>query len=246
MGKCRISSAFRFLYRSRSPSYPLVGFLKRYTHRSILTTEVHIDRIVQPTMDAVYFQYHIVPPQLRKDDEALIRAENISSNSEFKNLRQEWSAELVKMFQPDPESKLQVRPWEILLKSDGSVENRAIARDVDDDLEKGYDNARFRIPSNTIQELGREEKVRRTERFALGSLLYEILSNKNIFPDLSDDTIQDRFNRGDFPEEVYSLPMGPYILGCWSREFEQELERQRTSSHPTILTVSNSHSVSPE
>ena len=138
-------------------------------------------------------------------------------------VRQRWTAKLVEMFQPDPEHKL--RSWDIALYPDGSVAHRA---SLTASSEGQYFESRFRIPPSITKELSREEKVVRTEKFALGSLLYEILSEKKIFPDIkNDDMVQDRFRRGEVPDDVYSLTMGPYILGCWNREFEKELEYRR-------------------
>jgi hypothetical protein len=66
----------------------------------------------------------------------------------------------------------------------------------------------------TLLQLGQEEKNKRSEMFALGSLLYEINSGKKPFEELSDDEVQRRFSNGDFPSDITSLQLWPNILSC--------------------------------
>jgi hypothetical protein len=103
-------------------------------------------------------------------------------------------------------------PWEFILSLDGTVECLALPPpDSHDD--KVYP-PRFRIPPHTLLQLGQEEKNKRSEMFALGSLLYEINSGKKPFEELSDDEVQRRFSNGDFPSDITSLQLWPNILSC--------------------------------
>ena len=51
------------------------------------------------------------------------------------------------------------------------------------------------------------------------------MTAKEPFEELSDDEVQENYSRGIFPDDVFSMAMGPYILGCWSLEFEKEMEK---------------------
>lgn len=51
--------------------------------------------------------------------------------------------------------------------------------------ESGVYPVRFQIPPGTLRELDHHEKVRRAERFAMASLLYEILSGTKPFEELT-------------------------------------------------------------
>ena len=135
-------------------------------------------------------------------------------------LRQRWTEEILKSFSsPNPDKT--VRPWDILLHHDGTIEMGS--------SEKGGRSSytsRHRIPAHKIVGFNEEEEVKRAERFALGSLLYEIMTASQPFEELCEDEVQDRYSRGTFPDDVFSMAMGPYILGCWSLEFEKEMEKR--------------------
>lgn len=47
------------------------------------------------------------------------------------------------------------------------------------------------------------------------------------FEELSDGQVQHNYCRGIFPDDVFSMPMGPFILACWSLEFWKEMEKLR-------------------
>lgn len=138
-------------------------------------------------------------------------------------LRQQWAAELVKSFIQSPNPAAAIRPWDFLLKQDGSVE-------VLPSSEKGGRGAypsRFRIPPDTVLGLDEGERVERAEKFALGGLLYEVMTATQPFEELGDGQVQHNYCRGIFPDDVFSMPMGPFILACWSLEFEKEMEKLR-------------------
>ena len=134
-------------------------------------------------------------------------------------LRQQWATEIVKSLTSSPSPVATIRPWDILLHQDGSV----ITWSSEKKGESLYP-ARCRIPSCNVQGLEEGEKVKRAEKFALGSLLYEVMTANQPFEELSDDRVQDLYSRGSFPDDVFSMPMGPSILGCWCLEFEKEME----------------------
>ena len=116
-----------------------------------------------------------------------------------------------------------IRPWNLVAKLDGSVESLATPAS-EKDLSEGYP-ARFQIPHGTLHGLETGEKVERAEKFAMASLLYEIMSGRKLFEELSDSELQNRFTRGDFPEDAFTLPSSLFILSGWSKEFEQEIAK---------------------
>ena len=116
-----------------------------------------------------------------------------------------------------------IRPWDFVARLDGSVESLATPTS-EDDLSEGYP-ARFQIPPATLHGLETGEKVRRAENFAMASLLYEIMSGRKPFEELSDSDLQNRFTRGDFPDDAATLPSSLFILSGWSEEFSKEIAR---------------------
>ena len=143
-------------------------------------------------------------------------------------LRQQWTQEILKSFS-SPNADKTIRPWDILLYRDGTIELLF--------SEKGSRNSyasHHRIPAHQIVGLDDEEKVQRAEMFALGSLVYEVMTASRPFEELSEDEVQDRYNRGTFPDDVFSMAMGPLILGCWSLEFDKEM-RKRCKSFMLII-----------
>ena len=147
-----------------------------------------------------------------------------SSPKLTEELLHKWISNLVKSFVSSPTSATTIRPWDILLHQDGSIETLS--------SEKGSPTptiypSRFRIPPATIHGLDEAEKAKRAEKFALGSLLYELVTANEPFEQLLDDEVQRRYGRGEFPDDVFSMAMGPYILGCWSLEFEKEMTKMR-------------------
>jgi len=93
---------------------------------------------------------------------------------------------------------------------------------------RGYP-ARYQIPKAILDRIdSTEENVKRTELFALGCILYQVISGKIIFPDLDhgekyDQQIQRRYVEGLFPDDVWELGKGVRILACWCPEFAKEL-----------------------
>ncbi|KAI9877711.1 MAG: hypothetical protein M1830_003053 [Pleopsidium flavum] len=102
-----------------------------------------------------------------------------------------------------------------------SVQSLTVPK-TDGDHHKTYPT-RFQIPTNSLLGLNQEQQLKRAEVFALGSLLYEIISGSVPFENLSDDEVQLRYSRGEYPGDIQSLPRWQSILGCWNLEFAQEM-----------------------
>ena len=131
--------------------------------------------------------------------------------------RIQWASNVVEYFKVVHDS---IRPWDFLGELDGSV--RLLPLQASGVVYP----TRFNIPPETIRELGHQERVRRAERFAMASLLYEILSGKKPFEELTDEEIQHRFSNAVFPDDAPSLPYSLLIYSGWSEEFSQELDKQ--------------------
>jgi hypothetical protein len=105
--------------------------------------------------------------------------------------------------------------------------------------------ARFRIPEDDLIGLGREVKVKQREMFALGSLLYEIISGRKPLEHLSDDDVQRKYGNGEFPDDVLSMPLGHLILQCWDQSsmgnVEETGEDDTESSALRIIRASGQY-----
>jgi hypothetical protein len=116
-----------------------------------------------------------------------------------------------------------IRPINLILDLDGTVQAKPIRMlvDIKPDLYTAVYPARFRIPPSMIRGLPSEEQVWRSEKFALGTLLYELYSSERIFDGQSDDEVQDKYRRATTFPNLESLPalMQCLIYACWSAEF---------------------------
>lgn len=139
-------------------------------------------------------------------------------------LRTKWAQEVMKYFASSNPHDY-IRPWDFIATPDGSVKALAIEPSLHPGKNAGYP-ARFQIPPRTLWGLDKAKKVQRAEIFAMASLLYEIFSGTQIFGDLSDDQVQDRFSNGEFPDDAISLPCSLSIYSGWSEEFAQELAKR--------------------
>ncbi len=98
-----------------------------------------------------------------------------------------WARDIAKEFQACSKLYDAIQPWEFILNLDGTVECLALPPSKSH-YDKVYP-ARFRIPPDTLLRLSQEEKNKRSEMFALGSLLYEILFGNKLFEELNDDEV---------------------------------------------------------
>ena len=140
-----------------------------------------------------------------------------------KELRGKWAEGIKKLFSTDPNAPTSatIRPWDILLYDDGSVGTLTSEKGG----RGGSYPSRLRIPPQTVLGLDDGERVIRAENFALGSLLYELVTATEPFEGLSDDEVQDRYSCGIFPDDVFAMTEGHVILACWSLEFREEMVR---------------------
>ena len=136
--------------------------------------------------------------------------------------RKKWTVGVIERIGGGSEHN-SIRPWNLVAKLDGSVESLATPTS-EKDLSEGYP-ARFQIPHGTLHGLETGKKVERAEKFAMASLLYEIMCGRKLFEELSDSELQNRFIRGDFPDDAFTLPSSLFILSGWSKEFEQEIAK---------------------
>ena len=149
-------------------------------------------------------------------------------------LRIKWAQEVMKAFATSNPHGC-IRPWDFIAMSDGSVKRFIMEPLRDPGKNAGYP-ARFQIPPRTLWGLDEARKVRRAEMFAMASLLYEVFSSTQIFEDLSDDEVQDRFSKGEFPDDAKSLPNSLTIYSGWSEEFSLELAKRGMA--PTLCMSS--------
>jgi len=149
--------------------------------------------------------------------------------------RLQWANKIIEVFQSSTESHTTLRPWDFLLSLDGSVELGTVPNS-DADHHKAYP-PRFCIPPDTLLGFNQEDQIKRAEFFALGSLIFEIMSGKVPFEDLSDDEVQLAYSRGEFPDDVKSLPLWRSILGCWSLDSGKESEEFSRSCCPLFMNL---------
>ncbi|KAL2177712.1 kinase-like domain-containing protein [Thermothelomyces heterothallicus CBS 202.75] len=65
----------------------------------------------------------------------------------------------------------------------------------------------------------KEPPTVRTDIFALGSTIYEIVTSRQPYEDLSDDEVEARYSQQIFPS-VQELPCGQVIMDCWRYEVQ--------------------------
>ncbi|KAL9112937.1 MAG: hypothetical protein Q9227_002801 [Pyrenula ochraceoflavens] len=158
-------------------------------------------------------------------------------------LREKWAVEVAQHFEGHPDAP---RPHDFLGRLDGSVERLPNNPAIDNS--RRYP-CRFQIPPATLHGLNDEEKTRRSERFALASLLYEIWLGAQPFEDLTDDEVQRRFSNADFPQDAWfslSLDKALGIYCGWSEDFALEIRKrvpilqsikEYAAAHPYITGV---------
>lgn len=133
-------------------------------------------------------------------------------------IRLQWVGKILEYFKDTHDS---LRPWDFIGALDGSIKLLSMPG-----LKGDVYPARFQIPPETIRELDHNDQVRRTERFAMASLLYEILSGRKPFEELTDEEVQHRFSNADFPDNAKDLPNSLALYSGWSEEFSQELTKK--------------------
>ncbi|MCJ1457186.1 hypothetical protein MMC28_007553 [Mycoblastus sanguinarius] len=155
-----------------------------------------------------------------KDDSlTLLRPRNVHELSD--STRKSW-VEGMKRFVESETEYQHIRPLDFLFFLDGFVEVQPSSDQTTPLPCPTTYPPPYRIPPETITDLEPNEKVRRSELFALGSLIYEIYANEAPFESLKDSDVQARYRSAQFPN-VTHLPQWPIILSCWSVEFAREL-----------------------
>ena len=134
-------------------------------------------------------------------------------------LRTLWANKVMEHFGKTKEPCTSIRAWDFVANLDGSVESLTLP-EREEGLFDGY-HVRFQIPPNTLHDLDHADKVKRAERFAMASLLYEVMTGRKPFEELPDDEVRHRFSQGDFPKDTESLPNMLFIFSGWSAEFSE-------------------------
>jgi len=176
--------------------------------------------------------------------EAPCRTQGLAFESDITDdIRQELALKIIKYIHPirktPPGAITCIRPISLLLDPNGTVQAEPIRMLVDkkSDLTASYP-ARYRIPPSMISDLPLEEQVWRSEKFALGTLLYELYTGHRIFEGRSDNKVQDNYRRATTFPHLESLPalMQCLFYACWSAEFGRYISlnkfRRYIKDHP--------------
>ncbi|KAB8300435.1 hypothetical protein EYC80_000608 [Monilinia laxa] len=160
---------------------------------------------------------------------------NHMNNFEFnpnhqRKLRLKWAASIQNLFYTDqePQDRNYLRNFDIVLNIDGSAENYFQDQSASSVSATLYP-ARYQLPEAISANLDTtEERIAKAELFALGSLLYEVVSGHHLVYELGesaddDRAIQELIAAGNFPEDLWDLPVTPKILVCFHAEFLQEM-----------------------
>ncbi|CBX95210.1 hypothetical protein IAQ61_004037 [Plenodomus lingam] len=82
----------------------------------------------------------------------------------------------------------------------------------------GMESVRFFLPRDAMAA-----PTIKSDLFALGSVIYYIMSGREPYDVLPDEEVTARYSRGDFPG-VDSMPYGQIILSCWRGDFDDAEE----------------------
>ena len=169
----------------------------------------------------------VLTPNGSEEKPALLKPRDVPELTD--QLRKSWVQGMQQFVMSSAEHQ-HIRPLDFQLYLSGTVEHQPIS--LTPFTPKTVYPPSYRIPPETIAELATEEKVQRSESFALGSLIYEIYAGEAAFECLSEHEIQDMFRRAHFPAVTHIL-LWPVILSCWSLEFANALQAMsgRRSPH---------------
>ena len=88
---------------------------------------------------------------------------------------------------------------------------------LDSEESEGIEEPRYELPLRGRDFEARPYKER--DLFALGSAIYEIMSWKKPFPELTDDEVLGQFEQEKFPD-VSNVPCGNVVRKCWNEEYD--------------------------
>ncbi|KAG4034469.1 hypothetical protein MFRU_003g04300 [Monilinia fructicola] len=145
-------------------------------------------------------------------------------------LRLKWADSIQELFKLDqePQDREYPRNFDIILDMDGSAENY-LQNPPASPVSAMLYPARYQLPQTILEKLDTvRERISRAEHFALGSILYEVVSGHQIFDELGDgapedEAIQKLIAEGKFPGDLWHLPVTPTILGCLCPGFLEEM-----------------------
>jgi len=155
-----------------------------------------------------------------------LRVVDVLKSNELKDLspdmdipmetRKNWTEDIQKAFSTGSDGLQSIRPWDILLHLDGpatTVKYRVPDPIIEDNVVEKVYPVRYQLPFNVLEKLPAMERVLRTERFALGCLIYEIQTQNKPYADLDDDVVRKLYNEGKFPSNDSSFlqKTGEYI-----------------------------------
>lgn len=148
--------------------------------------------------------------------------------------RKQWATAILTHFRtPTNEPRTRIRPWDLLAHLDGTVGRLQAPPPAEAslDIESVYP-IRYRLPPPVPTGGSEQEKlVVRAEKFAMRSLLYEVLTSRKPYEELADDEVQQRFAAGEFPADADALGL-PAML---PNDDEDEEEEQASSSQAMVV-----------
>ncbi|KAA8572340.1 hypothetical protein EYC84_002964 [Monilinia fructicola] len=155
-------------------------------------------------------------------------------------LRLKWADSIQELFKLDqePQDREYPRNFDIILDMDGSAENY-LQNPPASPVSAMLYPARYQLPQTILEKLDTvRERISRAEHFALGSILYEVVSGHQIFDELGDgapedEAIQKLIAEGKFPGDLWHLPVTPTILGCLCPGFLEEMLSLRKTAFPS-------------
>lgn len=166
--------------------------------------------------------------------------------------RLKWITAITEDFLGPPKANagVGVRDFDFVLKSDGSIENLTESTSTSfEDVQLREYPVWYRIPQPVLDNIDSiEEKIKRTQLFALGCILYELISGHDVHTELGhkqeyEVEIQRRYTKALFPEDVWELDKAVRILACWCPEFAKELLEKRSALLPKLTTYIEKHPI---
>ena len=168
--------------------------------------------------------------QVKIENEETVPINSYDFSTAPADIRQRWVEQIIKDLQPGQKGLTAVRPCEIVVNINGTVEIRADPASSTEEKHQYVYPDRFRIPPATVEGLPLVEQASRAEMFAFGSLVYQIYSGHKPFEYLPDDCVEERFANAEFPRDTLDLDQWPLILSSWSFEFARDIHNSIPST----------------